>query len=104
MGVPASELRKKKENLNIGKKEVKKSLFSKDIMICVENLMDFKNKKLISIFSNPAGKVDWNAKLIIFLYWQQTSRYNICEVHRNKSSKRYEKLVHWKLQSSSESS
>lgn len=54
------------------------------------------------MFSNPAVWVDWYAKLIMFLYWQQTSRDNMCEIHRNKSAKRYEKLVHWKLQSNSE--
>lgn len=37
------------------------------------------------MFSNASGYVDHYAKLIIFLYWQQTSRDNTCEICRNKS-------------------
>lgn len=39
------------------------------------------------MFSNASGCVDQYAKLIIFLYWQQTSRDNTYGIHRNKSLK-----------------
>lgn len=66
-------------------KEVKESSFAENLMLYVGNLMDLK--KVISMFSNASGCFDQYAKLIIFLYWQQTSTDNTYEIHRNKPAK-----------------